>query len=813
MKTKISIFAALIALAFCSFAAHPVMFLHGYSFKDDSNAAAVWNTMRSLLESDAGYSASDLHAINYYSSEFGYGKSTPIQTVAEGVAREITEIYYDSGEVPVDIVAHSMGGLIARAMLAYGLIDDKCIGSFVTLSTPHFGQDIDSSFAGYQPQQMKYGSQFLWDLADAWYFKGLSISNTLCIAGSYSTYNDSRWDKLIHTWSAALPDAPCRYVKKCHTPILSDSTSTGTGIGGLIGGLIGGVVGGIIGGIIGGATGRDEADDAIYQCSGGVNDDVYVLVRDFLADGTVRDQSSLSYSSLPSEISSKGGMFYQIIDETNSPAAFRSSDSKLVETFWHIEDDRRVSPKFLEHGVDDRSSQGIGVELVFGTMPAGTYSLSVRESQTTPSFDAFPVAVRGGFVTVAKLRCDGTVVLQGVPTEEPPEPPRPPQQEEQDVPQIEPDEADNPSPQQDGPNDPPIIAPENTAPTLYHDIAGAPDLFSSTTIWNGWLEKDGSLHGAIQVKISKAKPGSGESSAKAVISLTGERKQTFKASIVSPLGATMPQTIDFAASQRFSITLGTNGLGGNFGEYTIIGSRQPSSRASGSKDDIAQSAKIAKISVGAIGMAWNGGTLSAAIKTRGLVAISGVFADGTKFRAKSQIIAGENWCAIPLSCSKKTQRLAAIIWVSLSNPDAAPVVTGLDGAASDHVATPPASLTFTLSNAFQVNGIEPSLLPANFPFSGGERWTFPKADTIKLNTASQRPVIVRDYGNPSAIKLSYKPSTGMITGSFRVYAVQNSKLRKLKASVSGIMTRSGGFGFATIRNVSTAACWLIIVNR
>ena len=752
-------------MAYGAFASHHVMFLHGWNSDGD-----IWGKMRSLMESDAGYDASELHAISYYGSAFGYSKSTPIQTVAEGVAREITEIYYESGEKPVDIVAHSMGGLIVRAMLAYDLIDAKCIGSFVSLATPHYGQNID--IVGKQTEQMKYASSFLWNLADAWHFQGLSIPDTLCIAGSYATKNNSRWDGLVHAWSAALADKPCRYVKKCHSPLVSDDAKTGTGIGAIIGGaLSGGILGAIIGGIIGNQA--SEPTDSIYQCAKGVNDDVYVLVSEFLADGKICDQESLSYATLPSSITSKGGMFYQIVDETNAPAVFSSSDASLVHTFWHIENDKRVIAEYLEHGVSDLSSQKIGVELVYGTMPAGTYELTARESKTTPAFTAGPLSVEGGRMTIARLCCDGTVIAAPKETPAVPEPTTTP----------------DPTPTPD-PFDP-------SEPALYAKVTGSPNLAASA-VWNGWLMKDGVLQGVIQVKTSKANSRTGDSTVKATITLNGARKQTIKG---TPLNTTLSTFSSTLSTSNAQLTFGDTALGGSFGEYTIVGSLQPTYRASAMKSDI-QTERISKLSTGAIGVAWDGGVLSATIKKRGKVTVSGILADGTKITATSQVVVGEAWCAIPISWAKKGHSVTALLWVCIADPSVAPIAEGLGDAEADWVATPAPQLAFSLAGSFAVDGLVTSLIPTDYAFSGGNKWAFPKADTIKLDANTHQPVITKDNGNPSAMRLSYKPASGAITGSFKAYAIQNGKLKKLKATVNGITAGGWGFGFATIRGVA-----------
>ena len=384
-------------------AQRPVVFLHGYGAFGSSDGS-IWSKMKTLLKDNAGYSSDDLHAFSYYDSPFGYSTSTPIETVAEGVAREITEIYYDSGNQPVDIVAHSMGGLVVRAMLAYDLIDRKCLGKFITLGTPHYGQNIDLDLAGKQARQMKYGSLFLWNLADAWHFQGKQIQETLCIAGAADSVNGSNWDGLVHVWSAALGNAPCRYVDSYHSPMVSDSTIGSTAAGAVIGGILGGPLGLLIGGIFGNEVGQEDTPNVIYECKKGKSDDVFVLVKNFLASGYVYPQSALRYSSPSSKITSQGGIFFQIVDSNGVPAKFSASDSCLVHTYWHVEKDKRIVADYLDHGDDDTESQKKGVEFVYGTMPVGTYNLTGYASQTTKAFTVKGVSVSGGRVTVVRIR-------------------------------------------------------------------------------------------------------------------------------------------------------------------------------------------------------------------------------------------------------------------------------------------------------------------------------------------------------------------------------------------------------------------------
>jgi triacylglycerol lipase len=72
---------------------------------------------------------------------------TPSQSSPEAAGANASEIHRNSedGRVPVNIIAHSMGGLDARYMISHLLPPNIRVASLVTVATPHRG----SSFADY----------------------------------------------------------------------------------------------------------------------------------------------------------------------------------------------------------------------------------------------------------------------------------------------------------------------------------------------------------------------------------------------------------------------------------------------------------------------------------------------------------------------------------------------------------------------------------------------------------------------------------------------------------------------------------------
>lgn len=366
------------SIVFSSWGDNPVVFLHGWN-----SDASIWQNLYTLLVQDSGYRAEDLYAFSYYEASTGFTEDTPIEDIAAEVAKEVTNIYYAYDQTPVDLVGHSMGGLIVRAMLAYDLIDPICIGRFISMATPNYGQNIDD-LGGYESSQMKYGSTFLWNLAYAWHFEQRFIPETLCIEGIGGFHGGSPWDGLVHHWSASLEYAPRRYVFRVHSSTQAEGWyQHATGLRG----------------------------DVIYGCPEGVYDPVYHLVSFFLYDGSVLNQSELDFDP-PKEVDRQGGLFYQIIRPDGTYVPYSKDEGELVHSFHLVENkNKEVVPDYLEHGKGNKETQKYGIEFVYGTMPVGTYRLVVNGATSSDSpFSVDGVEVHPGRVAIYRLQTDGHAV-------------------------------------------------------------------------------------------------------------------------------------------------------------------------------------------------------------------------------------------------------------------------------------------------------------------------------------------------------------------------------------------------------------------
>jgi uncharacterized protein (TIGR03437 family) len=154
----------------------------------------------------------------------------PIEEIANVFRQMLSQLRYEGGEpVPeVDIVAHSMGGLIVRAYLAgkqsTGVFNppaDPQVRKIVFIGTPHFGTSVASPTSeDPQLREISLGSRFLFDLA-TWNqgAEDLRGIEALSIIGTGGV-NGQATDSVVRVTSASMDFiAPGRtaVLPYCHT--------------------------------------------------------------------------------------------------------------------------------------------------------------------------------------------------------------------------------------------------------------------------------------------------------------------------------------------------------------------------------------------------------------------------------------------------------------------------------------------------------------------------------------------------------------------------------------------------------------------
>ncbi|MDF3301069.1 esterase/lipase family protein [Streptomyces tropicalis] len=130
----------------------PVVLLHGFI----DNRSVFLLLRRNLAQ----HGRQRVESLNYSPL------TCDIRTAAELLGRHIEEICERTGSVRVDVVGHSLGGLIARYYVQR-LGGDLRVRTLVTLGTPHSGTRV-APLANAHPivRQMRPGSELIEELAE-----------------------------------------------------------------------------------------------------------------------------------------------------------------------------------------------------------------------------------------------------------------------------------------------------------------------------------------------------------------------------------------------------------------------------------------------------------------------------------------------------------------------------------------------------------------------------------------------------------------------------------------------------------------------
>ncbi len=215
----------------------------GFSLND---SCPIATTSADTFGNLAPYLVQDGVPVVYLFDNCAVDPGNTIEALGADLGAFLNTIKYDSGaQVPqIDLVAHSMGGLIARAYLA-GIQTNQTfqpptptlVRKLVLIATPNFGSFVAGNYvysiaAGSQSAELVPGSALLWNLA-TWnqYYDDLRGVDALAVignAGSYipnvssSVMNNNASDGLVTLTSASLGFAvprqsfPTRVVPYCH---------------------------------------------------------------------------------------------------------------------------------------------------------------------------------------------------------------------------------------------------------------------------------------------------------------------------------------------------------------------------------------------------------------------------------------------------------------------------------------------------------------------------------------------------------------------------------------------------------------------
>ena len=335
-----------------------------------------------------------------------------------------------------------------------------------------------------------------------------------------------------------------------------------------------------------------------------------------------------------------------------------------------------------------------------------------------------------------------------------------------------------------------IVLPE-TEPEFTGEAAAVYDGFVMSVA--------GEVVGTIQVKAAKANKKSGISTLTATVQIAGEKKLSFKGGEWGP-GSEYAE-MALKDGRVLTVAIGAQGLVGTFGEYEINGSANIFSSKDKETKAIAKAVEDAW--VGAINVVGDGVVLSVAIAKKGKVKVSGTV-EGAKVSATSQLLVGAEACCVPVVITKKAN-LAFNLWLMA---DGSVEVVGLDGAVAGKAGMLRSGATFRMDGAAGVRalpGLYGEYLPNGIDVAAnGTKWIVAggaKAGKLALvkGTSEIDSAKSKFTENMSGLKLTYKAKDGSFKGSFKVYSLENGKIKAYTANVTGVMIGAKGYGTATIK--------------
>ncbi|MGH9720854.1 MAG: hypothetical protein ACRD8O_11630 [Bryobacteraceae bacterium] len=204
----------------------PVVLLNGYQTNcTNSTFTATFGTADQILQTDGRASV--------FFDNCAFPGRPAIEELGNRFGALLRDLRYDDGQpVPVvDIVAHSMGGLIVRSYLsgkqeADGVFNpppETRIRKAVFLATPHFGTTLTSFFGSdTQIDELTTGSRFLYDLA-TWNqgtddLRGIDAVAVIGDTGRTPARFDDAIVPLTSASLGFLTPARTRVVPHCHVP-------------------------------------------------------------------------------------------------------------------------------------------------------------------------------------------------------------------------------------------------------------------------------------------------------------------------------------------------------------------------------------------------------------------------------------------------------------------------------------------------------------------------------------------------------------------------------------------------------------------
>ena len=351
----------------------------------------------------------------------------------------------------------------------------------------------------------------------------------------------------------------------------------------------------------------------------------------------------------------------------------------------------------------------------------------------------------------------------------------------------------------------------------------------------GWItDADGNLVGSVTVKVQKGR--NGQSKATATVTLIGAKKVTLTGTI---------DALGNGQGALAGLTLTGNGLVGTLAvngvAYTADGARDV---AKTNKDPEQAVFNALNKKVWTL-VLWPKGTdenipsfakgfagLSVSMGAKGKAKLSGALPDGTKLSVSAQTVVGDLNCCIPFVYTKAKASIGFLVWIDRTGApldvtaisDWKGSITGVGAFAMpmeleafEALEPIPESTTFSVDPddlPATLVGVQTEYLPVDEPVVvSPSKWVLAKPATVKytrgvFDQAAYDKSITSGKTNKSALKLRYTSKSGLFSGSFSIFTVQGTTMKKVTANVSGVVCGGAGYGFALIKKHGAIPVWI-----
>lgn len=221
----------------------PVVLLNGW-ISGFNNSCPIATSSQTTFGNLAQYLISDGVPVVYLFDNCAEDPNQSIETLGNDLANFLQTIKYADGTQvqQIDLVAHSMGGLIARAYLSglqpgltYTPPTNTLVHNLVLIATPNFGSFVAGNYttaliAGSQNAELEPGSALLWNLA-TWNERSDDLHgvSAIAIAGNAGNYQPglSSSTQLVNASDGlvSLTSASLGFVSQQSSGVVSQQTT------------------------------------------------------------------------------------------------------------------------------------------------------------------------------------------------------------------------------------------------------------------------------------------------------------------------------------------------------------------------------------------------------------------------------------------------------------------------------------------------------------------------------------------------------------------------------------------------------------